>query len=1525
MRVVCNSPTEEAIDFFSNLNYLIKYDTFDIDKYIYVGTKPPWKASKLKAAFNDTCQTCAIQMRPNPDDRPPSTKMYIKSIPIDHGSHPYRYGFTIFLGEDTSNSCRVVFDSIFISTLDSIQNFFGVKPLGPQRVDGRQEFKVNAKLINDNIITLTGVSYCLPIAECCPPNIKNKLCNEPFFPTLIADSPDCLAEQIAFMKARAYNAYLDYTDSLKAAFINHYVDSCMQHLEANERFILKYPSRQHQYTLYYYDQAGNLVQTVPPLGVVMLPQQAVDSIIANKLNPTFIREPAHTFCTNYQYNSLNQVIWQKTPDGGITKFWYDELGRLILSQNAKQAIDTLFSYTLYDALGRIREVGEIKKNSLAVWNGLPYAYSTHLTFVGTSISRKQVTQTEYDFASTPVPSPNGHFTQHYLRSRVSGVTYKRAYSDNIRHATYYDYDLHGNVQSLLQYNQSLEDLGEEYKQIDYTYDLVSGKVNSVAYQHNEPDAFYHYYVYDAENRITEVYTSRDSVIWDEDADYKYYLHGPLARTELQPQRHLQGMDYVYTIQGWIKSVNSNQLKGMRDPGMDGVPKGTNSWANDVMGYSLSYFDSDYVAVNTSINWANSPVAGMTGSALAGATYNLYNGNIRSMTTVISKFMDAANKPLGMAYKYDQLNRLIEANAFDNFDTTNNKWAVSGSAKLAYHNRFTYDANGNILTQVRHGSSATVPMDSLNYHYASTDNKLTYVDDVVSSGNYAEDIDDQSTGNYDYDAIGNLIHDNAEEIEEIKWTVYGKISDIIRTSGSTKPSLAFEYGPDGNRVIKIVKPKDDNLPWVYTYYVRDASGNVMATYNRKSDKKIQYDLITFSEVNDTLRNDLGDAEWRELMMEYGDIGSSTFQEDYVNTLLDNSLGVDLLSHFDISNTWFLANSLLTSSVLDQYGIDELTTITYSTYEDDFLDYLCATYTTTFIEACYADDRDAYLTYFYNNHYTDFISVYTAIFGIPPGGYGLPDFINDFKTQANSTIASNIYALFSCAYNTETVLANNNQSSILGSFGYESHYRDFLNTLDPTTLAEVLENYDNTILASKIFAAFPLGGSFDWTGFFLSQTDGYEIMLSNYPLWAGYIQDNEHYYSMQDYFLLIKDKWGDTYSNNLLSRFYTASRHFVETYAVTEFDIYGSSRLGVLNEDFLIHQKTFDADYSFITGEFSNIENDIDSTCMVHYNYKKLIRGNKRYEMSNHLGNVLTVISDKRITLCSGGAVIGYEADIVSATDYYPFGMVMPERSYSSPVYRYGFNGSEKDDEVGGEGNYYTTEFRELSSRCGNWWSIDPDFKENESPYLGFNSNPILFSDDDGADPQLGNGMQNNSDTPDDDGPKGKKKSKLKRHRKFLRRHNRGIEGRYGGLPKGLDNIPIPFFKYAHRIENNRLTAGGIANYQRQRGSRLRVRNKTNLPITILHNGQTIIIRRGGVYRDRLRSSILERNSESTIYSVIVPVSARGYVRIDGWNWQRRIDHKHLTTPYHYIKGHAEDLDEISIKDGLISLFRWIQSL
>jgi RHS repeat-associated protein len=122
------------------------------------------------------------------------------------------------------------------------------------------------------------------------------------------------------------------------------------------------------------------------------------------------------------------------------------------------------------------------------------------------------------------------------------------------------------------------------------------------------------------------------------------------------------------------------------------------------------------------------------------------------------------------------------------------------------------------------------------------NRLYHVNDPMSGALQSDDIDDEgafnpnlnlinSNNNYNYDEIGNLVKDSTEEIDTIKWTVYGKIKEIIRKAGSTKDNLVFDYDASGNRISKRVLDNSNN--WKYTtFYVRDAQGNVMSTYDQK---------------------------------------------------------------------------------------------------------------------------------------------------------------------------------------------------------------------------------------------------------------------------------------------------------------------------------------------------------------------------------------------------------------------------------------------------------------------------------------------------------------------------------------------------------------------------------------------------------------------------------------------------------------------------------------------------------------------
>jgi RHS repeat-associated protein len=139
--------------------------------------------------------------------------------------------------------------------------------------------------------------------------------------------------------------------------------------------------------------------------------------------------------------------------------------------------------------------------------------------------------------------------------------------------------------------------------------------------------------------------------------------------------------------------------------------------------------------------------------------------------------------------------------------------------------------------------------------------------------------------------------------------------------------------------------------------------------------------------------------------------------------------------------------------------------------------------------------------------------------------------------------------------------------------------------------------------------------------------------------------------------------------------------------------------------------------------------------------------KSYEIANHLGNVLATLSDRHVAVdeasyhsFTGGYVSSgpdgeadaFAPDVLSYSDYYPFGMQMPGRNASTGDYRYGFGGQEKDDEVSGSGNSYTAEFWQYDSRLGRRWNVDPVVKEHESPYAAFANSPMWIIDPTGAD-------------------------------------------------------------------------------------------------------------------------------------------------------------------------------------------------
>ncbi|MEL6637531.1 MAG: RHS repeat-associated core domain-containing protein [Bacteroidota bacterium] len=681
--------------------------------------------------------------------------------------------------------------------------------------------------------------------------------------------------------------YQDQFNALLEEFAQNYSANCLSPDEAPDALEMTYEDREYHFTLYYYSPEGNLYATVPPEGVrpISDADPTVFEQIANyRTNgwgsgftvPQHRRNlgRANQLMTLYEYDSYNNPVVSQMPElrgtttemdnlpaYGQTQTIYDDLGRPRFSQDPRLEEETAVTYIRYDGQGRTIESGRLE------WYQSLSDLTVHVndqTFPDPALTALSERLFSY-YDETNGFSPG---VQENLRNRVVKTEYYES-ENALSHASHYDYDIQGNVKTLWQEDRNVRNPNGFIKRMDYTYGLVNGITYQFDYQAGQRDAYSHRYCYDDNNRLILSETSDGGGVWDVDQHNIYRYDGALARMEVGDYL-VQGMDYVYTLQGWIKGVNSSANLPDRDLGNDGALSSTDPrnqlhrWlGRDAYAYTLHYNTTDYQSIHnfSATNRFYAEVTSANGvyfQGVDGPAPGLYNGNIAAMQTTLTKPDGQPEDYLLKGYYYDQLMRLRIARTAREPATAgtgnsvfiNNAWEATAASTADYRVDLTYDRNGNIQSLQRNGYTApgqSLAMDDLSYGYAGqngfglVNHQLNHVNDAIATSSYGTDLDDQNPNNYLYDRIGNLIRDNSEEIASIEWNIQGKVKRLTRSVGSQRPDLEYRYDSQGNRIEKIVKTKDgsgDLQPqyfWTSTHYVRDAQGNVLATYDKNYDR------------------------------------------------------------------------------------------------------------------------------------------------------------------------------------------------------------------------------------------------------------------------------------------------------------------------------------------------------------------------------------------------------------------------------------------------------------------------------------------------------------------------------------------------------------------------------------------------------------------------------------------------------------------------------------------------------------------
>lgn len=103
---------------------------------------------------------------------------------------------------------------------------------------------------------------------------------------------------------------------------------------------------------------------------------------------------------------------------------------------------------------------------------------------------------------------------------------------------------------------------------------------------------------------------------------------------------------------------------------------------------------------------------------------------------------------------------------------------------------------------------------------------------------------QQNGNFVYDHQGRPVADPVNNIERIQWNNQNRITHIERNTSSHDPDIEFVYNTYGDRILKIIKPRNGAglLPqnqWSYTYYQHDPAHTTVGKYVRNFTEQSHY--------------------------------------------------------------------------------------------------------------------------------------------------------------------------------------------------------------------------------------------------------------------------------------------------------------------------------------------------------------------------------------------------------------------------------------------------------------------------------------------------------------------------------------------------------------------------------------------------------------------------------------------------------------------------------------------------------------
>ncbi len=472
----------------------------------------------------------------------------------------------------------------------------------------------------------------------------------------------------------------------------------------------------------------------------------------------------------YTYDERDNILTKKIPDQNAISYLYDIRNLMTYMQDGNMAAQTKWLHTQYDDYGRPTESGFV--TSAPTGGGAKSNFAESLT------------KTFYDGYGLPNPVDQINL------GKIAQQEVKILETTNDWLKTSFSYDLHGRILQQKGNNHlNLTNLQAEV--IDFDYDYADNITQSIRiHKPNGTDSIIitERMIYDHSGRAIKNYHKVNNETEVLLSELEYTAKDQINTKKLGKvgASFLQQVDYTYMDNGFLKSINGATLGGsniglnacstaMPDPG---------AAPSDVTQNDLFYLELEYNQPHSSL----------------GLGYAQYNGNISQITWRVR-----GRERQTYGFKYDHQNRLIDSKYGDIADGTN-----TPTWNDRFNTSYAYDPRGNIDTLIRNGAywDGTCfqfgDIDSLIYAYDTTGggtNKLLSVLDETTGQGKSFGFDNQGkTGNYTYDANGNLTHDPYKGL-----TIYYNHLNLPYKveKDSTSDKIEWLYDANGGKLQKKV--------------------------------------------------------------------------------------------------------------------------------------------------------------------------------------------------------------------------------------------------------------------------------------------------------------------------------------------------------------------------------------------------------------------------------------------------------------------------------------------------------------------------------------------------------------------------------------------------------------------------------------------------------------------------------------------------------------------------------------------------